>query len=172
MNFRKPKKSYGEAKPSNLSRAEVEDYADKVGTALKFHPDKDFQQVFPLLGGRLHYEDMSTWTRESGSIFIHGQCDFDIVLASYTSPRRDRFTIAHELGHYFLHSNQGEISIVAKRLGTGRVEWEANWFAAALLMPAKSFTEEFEKNSDVARLAVIFGVSRDAAEIRKKVLAL
>ena len=75
----------------------------------------------------------------SGAIYVHGRGDFDIVLPQFTSPLRDRFTIGHELGHYFLHSRQGERPLVAYRQGSGRLEWEANWFAAGLLMPKDEF---------------------------------
>lgn len=50
---------------------------------------------------------------------------------------RDRFTLAHEIGHYFMHNN-----IMLSRVESGiRIpayrdpEWQANTFAAALLMP-------------------------------------
>lgn len=54
---------------------------------------------------------------------------------------RQRFTIAHEIGHYILHKNKSELFvdedyIVLKRSGEkDPYELEANVFAAALLMP-------------------------------------
>ncbi|MGZ0175141.1 MAG: ImmA/IrrE family metallo-endopeptidase, partial [Planctomycetales bacterium] len=106
----------------------------------------------------------------SGSIFVHGTEDFDICLPTYTSPLRDRFTIAHELGHYFLHSDQGEIPIVAFRNGSTRIEWEANWFAASLLMPKAEFRQAASRDLSVAALAARFGVSQEAARVRKEAL--
>lgn len=53
---------------------------------------------------------------------------------------RDRFTIAHEIAHYFLH-RPGHVSY-ARMSSTGRIpayrnpEWQANTLAAELLMPA------------------------------------
>jgi hypothetical protein len=48
-------------------------------------------------------------------------------------PDRDRFTLAHELGHLVLHS----------RRDSAAAEWEANRFASAILMPAQSAAEVF-----------------------------
>lgn len=53
---------------------------------------------------------------------------------------RHRFTIAHELGHYFLHKEDVKLA----RVSGGYVlkiyqnpEWQANTFASELLMPKK-----------------------------------
>lgn len=52
---------------------------------------------------------------------------------------RDRFTLAHELGHYFMHRN---VDLAMSRIDSTynvpayrKSEWQANTFAAALLMP-------------------------------------
>lgn len=67
-----------------------------------------------------------------------------IGVNSRNSPRRQRFTIAHELGHYCLHKGKPLIVdqsvMVNKRndvssQATSQEEIEANQFAAALLMP-------------------------------------
>jgi len=71
-------------------------------------------------------------------------------------PNRQRFTIAHELGHYLLHegelvhldSDRGAFmlnlrdSVSSK--GEDNDEREANLFAAELLMPAKFLKQELE----------------------------
>lgn len=50
---------------------------------------------------------------------------------------RDRFTIAHEIGHYFLHRK----GVILSRRDSGHVEsfydpeWQANTFASFILMP-------------------------------------
>lgn len=159
--------------PSGASKAFVESYADKVREVLEFAPGGDLEEAVNQLGGRIRYLDLDRWSELSGSIFIHGKQDFDIVLPLYTSPLRDRFTIGHELGHYFLHSKQGATPLIAMRQGTGRVEWEANWFAAALLMPAEEFTRMCKKHrTDTNSIAAEFGVSRDAAQIRRESLGV
>jgi Zn-dependent peptidase ImmA (M78 family) len=67
-----------------------------------------------------------------------------IGINSRNSPRRQRFTIAHELGHYCLHDGKPLIVdqsvMVNKRndvssQATDQEEIEANQFAASLIMP-------------------------------------
>ncbi|MCR5568657.1 MAG: ImmA/IrrE family metallo-endopeptidase [Paludibacteraceae bacterium] len=71
-----------------------------------------------------------------------------------TEPRI-RFTLAHELGHYYLHANilrdtvsrigETENSITDTMKNTDDVkylEYQANWFARSLLMPRNSFIKE------------------------------
>jgi len=109
---------------------------------------------------------------ESGSIFVHAPNDFDILLAQYTSPIRDRFTLAHEIGHYYLHSNQGDNPIVATRKGSTRIEWEANWFAAELLMPRSEFQRIHRKLREWPAIACHFKVSVDAVKVRGSSLGI
>jgi Zn-dependent peptidase ImmA (M78 family) len=173
MIFRRDGIEYREGddiEPSNAFKKRVEEYAEQVAEALDFNVGENPAKLVEQLGGRVHYEDLEELIDEDGSIFVHGQSDFDILLPEYTSPRRDRFTIAHELGHYFLHSLQGEIPIIAYRQGSTRIEWEANWFAASLLMPAGKFLKAWSSSQNLARVAEQFGVSEDAAEVRKKAL--
>lgn len=59
-----------------------------------------------------------------------------IVLASTkSSTSRDRFNVAHELGHLVMH--RGQVT------GDMRTEREAHRFAAALLLPRSAFAAEF-----------------------------
>jgi len=87
------------------------------------------------------------------------------VGASEGSPR-DRFTVAHELGHFFLHT---QVSL-ARTPHSGRVrpfenpEVQANRFAAELLMPFRLFRD----HEDVESVCERFGVSASAATNRLK----
>ncbi len=94
---------------------------------------------------------------------------------------RDRFTIAHELGHLFLHYPQFKASnpsipmkatrwVDASDPEQQRAEWEANWFAAAFLMPGGAFSACWR--GVVRDAASRFAVSTQAAEIRAKDLGL
>ncbi len=72
---------------------------------------------------------------------------------------RQRFTIAHECGHFLLHQTENEASglFVDRRYaafywrdgrsseGEDIAEVEANQFAASLLMPTKLVLEEIQK---------------------------
>lgn len=99
---------------------------------------------------------------------------WEITINSMHHPRRQRFTMAHELAHYFLHSsNQDEfVDRVLFRADEGNaMEWEANSFAGDLLMPEVEFREVIasgaRKVEDIARQ---FGVSAMAVRVRAKQL--
>lgn len=97
---------------------------------------------------------------------------------------RQRFTIAHELGHLVLHKGKRLVVDRAVRvnfrdavssLATDREEMEANAFAAALLMPAAAVTDQLHRivrgrhrsDSEVVDvLAKKSLVSRSAMEFR------
>ncbi len=103
-------------------------------------------------------------------------------------PNRQRFSLAHEIGHFVLHERQQtaiENAYVDKAMRlyhradrrdlgqSGKMEWEANLFAAALLMPeellrSKVLDEgyDLEDELDVSRLAVVLKVSEQALSIR------
>jgi Zn-dependent peptidase ImmA (M78 family) len=81
-------------------------------------------------------------------------------------PRRQRFTIAHEMGHFLLHEGRpllvDSTVRVNKRDGlssmaTNREEIEANSFAAHLLMPSESVYAAVAEASA--------GISRDPEEL-------
>lgn len=98
---------------------------------------------------------------------------------------RQRFTVAHELGHYELHNKQNESALFVDKQfkvefrnqdsSTGEMvrEREANAFAAALLMPEKLLIKEiknhhFELSDDdnLQELAKLFNVSVSAMTFR------
>jgi Zn-dependent peptidase ImmA (M78 family) len=100
------------------------------------------------------------------------------------TPARKRFTIAHELGHHFLHLLQDgvfvdkEVDLFRGGAGDGDVgpskkeEVQANQFAAALLMPEEFVRREFEDVPDLTALARLFNVSDTAMGFRLSQLRL
>lgn len=95
------------------------------------------------------------------------------------APNRQRFTIAHELGHVLLrhlesfHIDLGSTSEDGNPPGYNwRHERAANEFAAALLMPARLVEEAFAENQAVAKLARLFQVSELAMGFRARTLEL
>lgn len=99
---------------------------------------------------------------------------------------RKRFTIAHELGHYFLHlrcNPNKEFVDMHRRTGYNTQlpeEKEANQFAAAILMPEKKVRELYKSinNLGVSESFIIewlserFFVSKSAIKFRLKNLGL
>lgn len=73
---------------------------------------------------------------------------------------RHRFTVAHELGHHFLHTEHG----------CGDVgEAEADAFAGELLVPGPMLRAAVEQTRNAASLRQRFRVSRDVLRIAAKV---
>jgi Zn-dependent peptidase ImmA (M78 family) len=159
--------------PSKFSSKAISEYAEYVG---KFHDiydstgRADLDQLLEKLGGVVDVSDSFVATE---SLSVRGIGDFTIHLPAMTSSRRDRFTTAHELGHYFLHYRQPNLqgAHIFYRGGQGASETQANVFAASLLMPSEQFAAaKIEVDADAWALAARFGVSPRAAEVRLQVL--
>lgn len=86
------------------------------------------------------------------------------------SPVRQRFTIAHEIGHIKLHAGDSVIDHRGNLANfTDGKEAEANRFAADLLMDPLEFVKAwFRLDCELVKVANYFGVSKKAAEIRAK----
>lgn len=96
---------------------------------------------------------------------------FTIWLSPFTVELRDRFTIAHELGHYFLHADAGKTALKIKREVSNRTEWEANWFAAGFLLPRAEFKRYWKKcGGSIARMSARFRVSDSVITTRRNIL--
>jgi Zn-dependent peptidase ImmA (M78 family) len=101
---------------------------------------------------------------------------FVISINRHDSPRRQRFTVAHELAHYLLHRDQigsGIKDDVLYRSGlSDSREAEANRLAAQILMPIVQVGEKLKAYGGIATEAVVsnlaadFGVSEAAMRIR------
>ena len=171
--------------PTRASKPAISAFAEKLATSLSFEPGDLLDPVVARLGGQVVYHDPSTFQGTAPeSIRVSSKSSFTIYIPSTTSLERDRFTIAHELGHLFLHypmiqASSPNACMVATRWvdesdqEQRRAEWEANWFAAAFLMPAAVFKAEHRRAGGfIASVASMFGVSVPAAEIRAKNLGL
>lgn len=99
---------------------------------------------------------------------------FAIIVNEAHSKTRQRFTIAHEIGHYVHHreyigNGVTDDSLYRSRL-RGPFESQANEFAAWLLMPWTLIVERVRAGVDsVEELAKIFDVSKSAMSIRLQV---
>lgn len=102
-----------------------------------------------------------------------------IILAPGQSRGRERFSVAHELGHYFIPTHRdrptgfcGEADMVARAATGKHYEWEANEFAAELLMPRRLFAADSRGRDpalgNIMALAepAMYDVSVTAAAIR------
>lgn len=151
------------------------DEVGSTGTAV------DVEQIVRQLGLVLTKERLAEDL--SGILIRKPEAVPVIGVNSSHHPRRQRFSIAHELGHLRL-KHKGEVIVdsgirVHKRDGTSKTatvqdEREANAFAAALLMPASLIQQQVNLLGDskysqariVSTLARNFEVSEEAMHYR------
>lgn len=91
----------------------------------------------------------------------------EVYDGAYNDVARDRFTIAHEIGHYVLHQPTN-IALARNQLATSippykDPEWQANTFAGELLAPPHII-----RGLSVPEIMLACGVSRSVAEIQLK----
>lgn len=161
-------------KPANVAKSAVDKFAEMAAAKLGYKPGDDLVPIIKRLGGEIRYDSWDDGEK-AGSLEVYPgkKPAFLIRLSAFAGNLRNRFTIAHELGHYFLHSKGGKERISVARAGSGRIEWEANWFAGAFLLPAEQFKEDWKKHShSVVRLASLYKVSEAVVEIRADNLSL
>lgn len=152
----------------------IEAFADAIRTM--FHLQKD--PVFPVLGflefglgqvvDGMFYDVMSKeelGAREGAvdplrrALYVRE----DVYDAAEKGNGRARFTIAHEIGHAVMHVGTLNRAGFARTIPAYRdPEWQANRFAAALLMPRLLVSQY----STVAEVVDAFHVSSAAARLR------
>lgn len=140
------------------------------------------------LGIKVYEESFDTYNGDkvSGAIVKYEDGSIEILVNENDTYERQRFTIAHELGHYFLHlKNAPKYERVDMHRATGYStnipqEIEANNFAAALLMDKSTVIKKFSIAKEfgldsincIAYLSNQFSVSRQAMEYRLRNLGL
>ena len=141
----------------------VEDIANEIGVTVQFAPAQDDLSGFLL---RDHCAKRSV-----------------IGVNARHSETRQKFTIAHELGHFLLHDYEDihvdrgfsvKLRSSKSSEGTDDEEKEANLFAAELLMPKHFVASDLDEIDDVdlvdenviAGLANKYGVSTQAMTFR------
>jgi predicted transcriptional regulator len=167
--------------PTKASKDLVHRFGENAALKLKYKSGGSVAEIVARLGGAIEHSDPSDKAIPE-SISVRAPRDFTVFISSFTSAKRDRFTIAHEIGHYLLHypkvreANSDGHMVATRWVDEAnteqmRAEWEANWFAAGFLMPEKEFVKVHEK-SGVSGASEHFGVSKLAAKVRAKTLGL
>jgi Zn-dependent peptidase ImmA (M78 family) len=148
--------------PDNIAPFPVEKVADE-------HDDLD-----------IFFTDLDDYDISGVSLYKDGR--FAIIINSGKPDTRQHFTVAHELGHYFLHKDllRKEESIVdgdswldgpnilyrVNGEENMRLELEANNFAGSLLMPEELVRRAWEVTGDIEKCAELFRVSSVAMSVR------
>lgn len=122
----------------------------------------------------------------SGAIrYNQSEDKFEILVNKNDVKVRQRFTIAHEIGHYFLHQDflrKEELHIDVMYRVTGKNEneieeekareREVDYFAGALLINKTLVEKMYKENNSIQELAEIFNVSVSAMTVRLDILNL
>jgi Zn-dependent peptidase ImmA (M78 family) len=170
----------------NIDRQKINSISDKIRQALSLNtPPYDPLKAIELLKGNVLYD--ITDNNMDAYIEKHDNNSFIIHLNPSKPDSRERFTVAHEIGHLFLHMGylinttqwnsdnlQFNDSVFYRTDNNYSIlEYEANEFAAAFLMPKDEFISVAERNLNnnkytIDPIADYFGVSIIAAKNRGK----
>lgn len=110
------------------------------------------------------YNEYAKYCPESNTLMIKN----DVYIAAYNGDGRQRFTVAHELGHYFMHRNLIGFSRVSDKIEIPRYmdpEWQADVFSGAFLINPNCI-----KKMSTQEISQSCGVSHQAATIAIKQL--
>ena len=152
-------------------------FATVVNRAHKRPPPVDVEGVANSLGLTVHY----AWLDDgiSGELVRLPSGDYQINVHADDPSTRQRFTIAHEIGHYVYHRDlidngiddnrayrsTGEGHFHNRNIGPAQ-ETQANRFAATLLMPNNMVADLRAAGFDRRGMAEKLGVSEHAMAIR------
>ena len=163
----------GTASPSILMRSASD--LRKLGEQYNCYDNLvlDVDKLIKLIPGvKLEYVPMDPSL--SGSLSKRGN-EWLIQINNTHSKTRQRFSIAHELGHYVYHKDDEKEFVDTaffRGMTSDNLEYTSNKFASDLLMPEDVVRRLIDKENvrSVAELASIFGVSSAAMLYRVKEL--
>ena len=163
----------------NSTRRMINSLAEDVLSAYNISvPIGNIDEIVEKLGGTIQKEAFFS----DGAVEKEGNW-LKIIESPFQDEKRERFTIAHELGHLFLHMGyrtnnelwEKQENNIYHWIGNSEKEYQANEFAAAFLMPATEYLSVLNKVAegnmvDTSKIAEYFNVSIEAAANRGKFL--
>jgi len=156
--------------PCGASMAAISAFAERIAGALGLKPGDDLEPVVKRLRGSIRELPGDKANKGKATITVKEDGGFVIQLLSlFPLPLQTRVSIAHELGHYFLHSRCGKVPIGAPcdAGGDETAENEAHEFACAFLMPAELLRRVAKKfGGDSFQVAAYFMVPEPFAQQR------
>jgi Zn-dependent peptidase ImmA (M78 family) len=135
----------------------------------------DVELIAAYLGVYVRYRPLGN---QEGHLLRSGDAGLVVVDEAATTSSKWRFVIGHELGHFMLHPDEDQLHVCTDGAlrETGRItrqEYEANDFAAELLMPSAMFAPRVARISggpptiwEVSALARAFDTSLTATALR------
>jgi Zn-dependent peptidase ImmA (M78 family) len=143
----------------------------------QFKAPVDVSTVAAACSARVVYEELDD---DVSGFLLREQGSISIAINKQHPANRQRFTLAHEIGHLVLHADQGDRLWLdtayyyrdgSSSKGDQAAEVQANQFAAGLLMPEELVKAEVQNSPhitevDVMKLAMKFEVSERAMTFR------
>ena len=143
------------------------------------------EKIIQSMGLELRFEPFNDAEDPMSGVLFKDDTNLVIGINPNENPNRQRFTMAHELGHFLLHQKENmhidtrSSVFLRKQLyakATDQKEIEANLFAAELLMPKKIIEAELgvckkegrmiSDEEIIENLAIKFKVSAQAMAFR------
>jgi len=161
---------YRQPQPCGASAEEISAFAGKIVKVLDLQPGSDLEPVIKRLNGKIEYLPFTERDSKQASIIVEEGGAFTIRLIPILFPLQKRMSIAHELGHLFLHSRYGEVALKAYHDTEEEdelVEEEAHEFACEFLMPTKLLRQAAKRfGNDSINVAAHFMVPEPVARQR------
>jgi Zn-dependent peptidase ImmA (M78 family) len=166
-------------KPLRVRYSRIQREADSL--LFKHNADRppiDVKRIAESEGAEISYERLED---ELSGFFVRGKSNFVIGVNIWHVGTRQRFTIAHELGHYLLHdfddvhvdrSFRFRSPVSAKAVDIEEIE--ANTFAAWILIPERMLLSDIrsfggmdiQDDDRVQNLATRYEVSQQSMSFR------
>lgn len=122
----------------------------------------------------VYYKEMPSDV--SGAIkFDNSENKFKIIIKKNMSEKSQRFTLAHELSHFFLHNEilKSEIIHIDTLYMKDNIkESRVDYLASALLIEKNMIIELYKLNPSISELAEIFCVSELTMKLRLEILGV
>lgn len=166
--------NHGVASP--LSRRDIRQFAYSIRSSMQLADEPYFpivqflEFVLPKIYPGFSYEiaskeemgNLHGLTRPKENLILIRE---DVYEGACMGNGRDRFTLAHELAHFLIHTpdNVSFARSSGEKIPAYRdPEWQANTFAAELLIPA-----HLMRDRSIEQIASECGVSISAARVQK-----
>ncbi|MDR3111512.1 MAG: ImmA/IrrE family metallo-endopeptidase [Planctomycetaceae bacterium] len=171
----KKTKDYAPMEAGGFDLSDVFAYGEEVSRKVSDRSVIGVAELIERNGGKFHYIGYSQFAAHMDIfdklIYVHAKDKFDVILPLYALGNEQCYMMAHELGHYTLHS--GKWKCYAGMGGKSTIEKEANCFALGFLMPSDEFKSAYTKyKGDINRLSIHFDVPHRAVKSRVKSLSL
>lgn len=127
---------------SPMSDYDIESLATKVRRNFNLGdgPISNLTALCEKMGVIITYINLDHQGIDACSVLLNRR-PYIVLNKGVESAARMRFNIAHELGHILLHSRYLS-KVISKKIHSKRMEYEANRFAAALLMPERGIIQD------------------------------